>query len=162
MNIKDRFRELNNPLGVHPINWSNDDFKDLGRDTPLETCFRQMHEAGYVGTEVGHKYSQVADELRPLMNQHQLRLIGGWHSTYLATDDYEKEQLRFMQYLRFLKQMNASVVIVAECSNSIHGDESAPLKFGPSMLGLFEDQWEKVYQGLDKLSELGNIFDVLD
>jgi inosose dehydratase len=155
LNIKDRFRELNNPLGVHPINWSNDDFHDLGGDTPLETCFRQMHEAGYAGTEIGHKYPRAVDELAPLMKQYELRLIGGWHSTYLATAGFDEEKERFNEHLNFLKQMNASVVIVAECSNAIHSDESAPLKFGSAVDGLSEEQWEKVYRGLDKLSELG-------
>jgi len=154
LNIKDRFRELNNPLGVHPINWCNDDFRDLGGDTPLETCFRQMREAGYVGTEVGHKYPQSVDELSPLLKHNQLRLIGGWHSTYLASDDYEEERLRFIKYLHFLKQMNASVVIVAECTHSIHGDESTPLKFGSEVDDLTPELWERVYSGLEKLSKL--------
>jgi inosose dehydratase len=154
LNIKDRFRELNNPFGVHPINWSNDDFRDLGGNTPLETCFRQMHEAGYVGTEVGHKYPKDVDELGPLMKQNQLRLIGGWHSTFLATKEYDEEQQHFEKYLHFLKSMNASVVIVAECSYAIHSDESAPLKFEPEGIGLTTEEWERVYNGLEKLSRL--------
>lgn len=156
MNIKDRFRELNNPLGVHPINWSNDDFRDLGGDTPLATCFQQMHEAGYAGTEVGHKYPRAVDELGPLMKRHQLRLIGGWHSTFLATNDYAVEELNFLEYLGFLKAMNASVVIVAECSKAIHGDESTPLKFGSEIIDLTSEQWERVYAGLEKLSRLAD------
>ena len=154
MSTHEKFRELNNPLGVHPINWSNDDFRDLGGTTPLETCFQQMQEAGYVGTEVGHKYSQDPDELRPMMNRFQLRLIGGWHSTYLAEKEYEEEESSFLKYLHFLKSMDASVVVVAESSQAIHGDESAPLKFGPDLITISEDQWERVYQGLDKLSDL--------
>jgi inosose dehydratase len=154
LNIHDRFRELNNPLGVHPINWSNDDFKDLGRDTPLETCFRQMHEAGYHGTEVGNKYPRDVNVLGPLMKEHQLRLIGGWHSTYLAANDFDQEKKSFAEYLHFLKLMNASVVIVAECSKAIHSDESAPLRFGKEVIDLTSQEWERVYQGLDKLSEL--------
>ena len=29
---------LNVKIGAQPINWSNDDFHDLGGNTPLETC----------------------------------------------------------------------------------------------------------------------------
>ena len=153
--MKERFRELNNPLGVHPINWSNDDFKDLGGDIPLETCFQQMQEAGYNGTEVGNKYPKDPVELSALMQQYQLRLIGGWHSTYLAETDFAVEEKRFLQFLNFLKAMDASVIIVAECSHAVHGDESAPLRFGPDKIDILEDQWEKVYEGLDKLARLG-------
>jgi inosose dehydratase len=152
--MHDKFQELKNPLGVHPINWSNDDFKDLGGNTPLETCFKEMHEAGYAGTEVGNKYPRDPALLKPLMDRHQLRLIGGWHSTYLAGKAYEEEEQHLLEYLHFLKSMNASVVILAECSNAIHGDESAPLKFGSDSIDLSQDQWQRVYDGLDKLSEL--------
>ena len=77
---------------MHPINWSNDDFRDLGETTPLEACFQQMQEAGYVGTEVGHKYPDDPNLLRPMMDKFQLRLIGGWHSTYLAENEFEEEE----------------------------------------------------------------------
>lgn len=138
---------------MHPINWSNDDFRDLGGDTPLEACFQQMHAAGYSGTELGHKYPMDVDVLRPLMIKNQLQLIGGWHSVYLATNDYVDEKRRFEEYLNFLRQMNASVVIVAECSCSIHSDESAPLKFGTNVQDFTEGQWERVYHGLEKLGK---------
>lgn len=152
--MHDRYQELKNPLGVHPINWSNDDFQDLGGHIPLESCFADMQAAGYAGTEVGNKYPKNPDELRPLMDQHQLRLIGGWHSTYFGEKSYEEEEASFLTYLNFLKAMDASVVILAECTNAIHGDESQPLRFGDELINLSEEQWRLVYQGLDRLSEL--------
>lgn len=152
--MRDKFRELQNPLGVHPINWSNDDFQDLGGHIPLESCFADMQEAGYTGTEVGNKYSKNPDELRPLMDAHHLRLVGGWHSTYFGENPYKEEEASFLKYLNFLKAMNASVVILAECSNAIHGDEAQPLKFGDDLIDLSGEQWQRVYQGLDRLSEL--------
>ncbi len=154
MNNRDKFRELSNPLGVHPINWSNDDFKDLGADTSVEKCFQQMHEAGFVGTEVGNKYPKEPHKLRALMKPYRLRLIGGWHSTLLAYNAYPDEETRLLEYLDFLKAMDASVVVLAECSNAIHGDESKSLVFEDEAIGLSEDQWQRVFQGLDKLSEL--------
>jgi len=154
LNNRDRIQELNNPLGVHPINWSNDDFKDLGTDTPVETCFQQMREAGFAGAEVGSKYPKDPDKLKALMEAYRLRLIGGWHSVYLAENAFPDEKQRFIEYLNFLKAMDASVVILAECSNAIHGDESQSLVFEPEAIRLSEDQWQRVYQGLDELSEL--------
>ena len=50
--------------------------------------------------------------------------------------------------------MGASVVVLAECSNAIHGDESKSLVFEGEAIGLSNEQWQRVYQGLDKLSEL--------
>ncbi len=150
----DKFKELKNPLGVHPINWSNDDFKDLGGDIPVETSLQQMKEAGFAGTEVGNKYPKEPDDLKRLMEPNQLRLIGGWHSTYLADGNFSIEEQRFLDYLGFLKEMGASVIILAECSQSIHGDESKPLEFEPNEIELREEQWQRIYDGLDLLSEI--------
>ena len=88
------------------------------------------------------------------MEPHGLRLIGGWHSTHLAENPYPDEERRFLEYLDFLKAMDASVVVLAECSNAIHGDESKSLVFEGEAIGLSNEQWQRVYQGLDKLSEL--------
>ncbi|MDG2168344.1 MAG: myo-inosose-2 dehydratase [Opitutales bacterium] len=150
----EKFRELKNPLGIHPINWSNDDFQDLGGDIPLEACFADMQAAGFDGTEVGNKYPKNPDDLRPIMDAHQLRLVGGWHSTYFGDNSYEEEEASFLSYLNFLKAMDASVVILAECSNAIHGDESQPLRFEGDLINLTDAQWKNVYEGLDRLSEL--------
>ena len=154
MNYRDKFRQLNNPLGIHPINWSNDDFKDLGADTPVEKCFQQMYEAGFAGAEVGNKYPKDPHKLNALMEPYRLRLIGGWHSTLLAEHPYPDEERRLLEYLDFLKAMDASVIVLAECSNAIHGDESQSLVFEGEAIGLSEDQWQRVYKGLDKLSQL--------
>ena len=43
-------------IGANPIGWSNDDLKEIGGDTPLETCLAQAREAGFTGMELGHKF----------------------------------------------------------------------------------------------------------
>ena len=42
------------PVGANPIIWSNDDFADLNGDLPLEVILREMRDAGYAGSELGH------------------------------------------------------------------------------------------------------------
>ena len=59
------------PIGIQPINWSNDDFHELGGDIPLEVCLEQMQQAGYEGTELGHKFP-TDDSLAPLLKSHGL------------------------------------------------------------------------------------------
>ena len=34
-------------IGANPIGWSNDDMRDIGGDTPLETCLAEAKEAGF-------------------------------------------------------------------------------------------------------------------
>jgi len=39
-------------LGANPIIWSNDDLRELGGDTPLETCLGEAREIGFEGMEL--------------------------------------------------------------------------------------------------------------
>jgi sugar phosphate isomerase/epimerase len=47
-------------FGVNPIGWSNDDLRELGGKTPLETCLKEAKQAGYDGIELGHKFPREA------------------------------------------------------------------------------------------------------
>jgi hypothetical protein len=38
------------------IGWSNDDLRELGGATPLETCLSEARAAGFEGMELGHKF----------------------------------------------------------------------------------------------------------
>src|SRR6202051_3263393 len=43
-------------IGANPIGWSNDDMRELGGDTPLETCLAEAGQVGFEGMELGHKF----------------------------------------------------------------------------------------------------------
>src|SRR5215207_6540354 len=45
-------------VGAQPINWCNDDFRDLGASISLDQCLAEMREAGYEGTELGHRFPE--------------------------------------------------------------------------------------------------------
>src|SRR4051812_26983307 len=100
-------------IAAQPIIWSNDDFHDLGGSTPLETCLGEMREAGYVGTELGHKFPKDARQLKPILSHFGLELVSGWHSTYLASRDFKSERADYLAHLNFLNDMGCSVVIAA-------------------------------------------------
>jgi inosose dehydratase len=140
-------------VGVQPINWINDDFRDLGAGTTLEQCLSEMKEAGYEGTELGHRFPADGAAIRALLARFDLSLASGWHSTYLASRSYEEEEQRFDQHLRRLKEAGSELVIVAECTRAIHGDGKAPLSFGPGRVLLATDEQRRVYEGLDRLAQ---------
>ena len=47
-------------FGISPISWSNDDMQDLGGETSLESCLKDVMELGFDGTELGHKFPRDA------------------------------------------------------------------------------------------------------
>ena len=142
-------------VGANPIVWSNDDFADLAGDVPLDTILREMREAGFAGSELGHAYPRTAPELAAALGAHDLRLVSGWHSTYLASNPLAEEAKKFGVHLKLLKTLGARVAIVAECTRCIHGDRHAPLSFSEKgKPHLTEAEWAKFIAGLKHLADL--------
>ena len=145
-------------LGVAPINWSNDDLPELGGDIPLERCLSEMQEAGYEGTELGHKFPTKSSILKPLLSKYGLVLASMWHSTYFVeNNDLEGELSGIKEKLEFLSAMGAGVINLAECSGSVHGDRNKPLSSKP----VFSDrEWDRLIMGLKKAGELCDSYEI--
>lgn len=120
-------------LGTNPIAWSNDDLRALGGATPLETCLTEAREAGFTGIELGHKFPREAGPLKAILGQHDIALVSGWYSSELLVRDAAAELLAIRPHLDLLKAMGCSVLIFAETSNAIHGDQSKPLSARPKL-----------------------------
>jgi inosose dehydratase len=147
--------------GANPIIWSNDDFGDLAGDVPLDTILGEMRAAGYSGSELGHAYPRTPAALADALGRHGLRLVSGWHSTYLASRDRASEEASFRTHLNLLKTLGARVAIAAECTRSIHGESGMPLGFGGAATPrLTRAEWPKLVAGLKRLSELAAAEDI--
>ncbi len=118
-------------LGINPIGWSNDDLHHLGGETSLETCLTETKLAGYDGIELGHKFPRDAATLRPVMQRHGLDIVSGWYSCALLERDAAAELVAMRDHLTLLKAMGCGVFIMAECSNSIHGNQAIALADRP-------------------------------
>ena len=118
-------------IGINPIGWSNDDLRELGGEIPLETCLGEARGAGFTGIELGHKFPRTAARLRPILEAHDIGLVGGWYSTGLLSRDVRAEIVAARDHLDLLRDMGCSVYIIAETTNAIHGDISAPLSKSP-------------------------------
>ncbi len=120
-------------IGINPIGWSNDDMRELGGHISLETCLGEARGAGFSGIELGHKFPRAADQLRPILEAHDIGLVGGWYSTKLVSRDVQAEIIAAHDHLGLLRDMGCSVYIIAESANAIHGDKAAPLSKSPRL-----------------------------
>lgn len=154
MQLREKFRELRNPVGTQPIAWSNDDFPELGGSTSLEQCLGEMRTAGYAGTELGRKFPRTPPALRAALGPHDLRLISGWHSTHLATRNLGEERDAFLRHLDLLRSCGASVVIVAECSHRTYPQPDQPLDFTSGTPALTAGEWQALCHGLTEFAAL--------
>lgn len=142
-------------VGANPIIWSNDDFNELAGDVPLDTILSEMRAAGFAGSELGHAYPRTAVELNDALSRHQLRLVSGWHSTFLASHDLAAEETSFLKHLTLLKQLGARVVIIAECTRCIHGERDTALGYGDhDRPRLSDTEWQRLVAGANRLIEL--------
>lgn len=120
-------------LGTNPIAWSNDDLRSLGGATALETCLTEARQAGFTGIELGHKFPREAAPLKAVLAAHDLSLVSGWYSCELLVRDADAEIAAIQDHLKLLKALGCSVLIFAETSNAIHGDQSKPLSARPKL-----------------------------
>jgi inosose dehydratase len=136
-------------FGVSPIAWINDDLPELGGETPVETVLRDAHALGFEGIELGGKFSRDPVRLGTQLSSHELALIGGWWSAALLVRSVEEEIEALQPHLQLLEALGSSVFIIAECSNTVHGDRRRPLSATPR---LPERQWPAFGERLSALA----------
>ncbi|PLY38617.1 myo-inosose-2 dehydratase [Pectobacterium carotovorum] len=125
-------------LGINPLTWTNDDLPSLGVDTPLETCLSEGRQAGFAGFELGNKFPRQASVLGPILQAHDLRLVSGWYSGELLTRSVEEEIEAVQGHLALLRDLGATVLVFAEVTGAIHGDQQKPVHLRPRFP---EDRW---------------------
>jgi inosose dehydratase len=125
-------------LATNPIGWSNDDLRELGGETPLETCLSEARLAGFTGIELGHKFPRDATILGPILTRHGLLPVSGWYSANLLERDTAEELAAMGSHLALLRDLGCEVLILAETSNAIHTDRASPLSRRSVMT---DEQW---------------------
>jgi myo-inosose-2 dehydratase len=143
-------------LGISPIGWSNDDLPELGGDTPLDTCLAEAWLAGYEGIELGNKFPRDPAVLRPILERFYLALISGWYSGRLLERSVREEIAAIEPHRALLAAMGCSILVYAETSGSIAGDQPRPLSSRPQVgAGDWRDFGARLTELADHLSGRG-------
>jgi inosose dehydratase len=137
-------------IGINPITWSNDDVPELGGDTPLATCLSEIRASGYLGTELGGKYPRRAEELAPLLADHDLSLVSGWWDGRLLERGVQAEFEAVLPHLTLLRDLGAGLVVYADTSNGRHDGIWQPISKRPQ---LADDEWKAYGAKLTELAE---------
>ena len=118
-------------LGANPIIWSNDDLRELGADTSLETCLAQARQIGFSGMELGHKFPREPAALAAALRPFALACVSGWYSAHLLEHDARAELAQLGPHLELLRALGSDVLVFAEVSGAVHGDLERPLSQRP-------------------------------
>ncbi|WP_279051130.1 myo-inosose-2 dehydratase [Cedecea davisae] len=136
-------------LGINPLTWTNDDLPSLGADTPLETCLSEGKEAGFEGFELGNKFPREAGILGPILRKHDLKLVSGWYSGRLLERSVEQEIEAVQPHLTLLRELGAKVLVFAEVSHCIHGEQQTPVHLRPRFPA---ERWEEYGEKLTEFA----------
>ena len=120
-------------FGANPIIWSNDDLRELGAATSLETCLGEARQIGFEGMELGHKFPRDARELAAILARFGLACISGWYSSGLLARHAAAELTHLRAHLDLLKAVGSTVLVFADTSGAIHGDPRRPLAQRPQL-----------------------------
>src|SRR5262249_12380272 len=120
-------------IGANPIIWSNDDLRELGGETPLETCLAQARDVGFAGMELGHKFPREPEALAAVLARFQLACVSGWYSAQLRARDAHAELGALRPHLELLRAVGSSVLVFADVSGAVHGDLTRPLSGRPQL-----------------------------
>lgn len=147
-------------VGTAPINWNNDDLRDLRPEMPFEAVLDAMVDTGYSGTEIGYNYPDDTAVLGRALAARDLELSGAYHWVRLADPEadraFEIEQALHMA--RRLRALEARTLIVAD---RLTPERSAVAgrAGGPDAPQLTDAGWTLLVDGLHdlaaQLAELG-------
>jgi len=138
-------------IGANPICWSNDDMVEIGGDISLEQCLSEAREIGLEGMEKGNKFPNTAPELKAKLAEYGLVFISGWYSTFLLERDADAEFAAAQADLKLRKDAGARLLIVCECTRTVHGAKSAPLSSRPVLTAV---EWAVFLPRMTRFAEL--------
>ena len=115
-------------LGIAPIAWSNDDLPELGGDTPLEVCLSDARRAGFSGIETGGKFPTTSAKLKPILQEHSLRLCGGWYCGTILDNEFAAEQDQVWPQLELFRDLQAPCLVYGETAGTIQNQRTVPLQ----------------------------------
>ncbi|SON58118.1 Inosose dehydratase [Hartmannibacter diazotrophicus] len=138
-------------IGANPICWSNDDMIEIGGNISLEQCLSEASEIGIEGMELGNKFPKTAEALKSKLAEYGMVFISGWYSTFLLERDAEAEFEAAQEALALRKGAGAEVLIVCECTRTVHGVKEAPLSRRPVMT---DAEWDAFLPRMTRFAEL--------
>jgi inosose dehydratase len=112
-------------IGIQPTGWTNDDFPEIGNDTPYQVILDQTKQEKYEGGSTGHNYPTHLPSLLYSLKSRGLRIASTWFGTTFTTGvNFDASLTAFKQQIEFLKAVDAKDVVVAELANAVNQGRS--------------------------------------
>src|SRR5436305_1287541 len=103
-------------LGIQPTCWTNDDFQEIGDNTPYQVILDETAKAGFAGGSTGHNYPSHLKSLLKALERKKgnLRIAATWAGTSFTTGaDLDASFAAYTKQVAFLQDVGANDVVVA-------------------------------------------------
>jgi len=108
-------------FGIQPTCWTNDDFPEIGNDTPYQKILDETKKARYAGGSTGHNYPSHLPSLLEALRVNNLKIASTWAGTSFTTGvDADAALADFQAQVTFLKEVGARDVVVAELAGAVN------------------------------------------
>lgn len=139
--------------GIAAISWVNDDIPGLGDHYSLDHVLADMHDIGYVATEMGRTFPQDVETLKNQLCKHHMELASKFVGVLFSDPALREKELEdFRKWADFLKQMGCRFVITCEWGGSMHWDRRRPDE--QKLVPLQDNEWDSMVQGLHEAGRI--------
>jgi len=108
-------------IGIQPTGWTNDDFPEIGNDTPYQQILDETALAGFEGGSTGHNYPAHLPSLRHALATRKLGITSTWVGTsFTAPGGFERTMNYVQEQIAFLKAVGATDIVVAELAGAVN------------------------------------------
>ena len=143
-------------LGIQPTGWTNDDFPEIGNETPYQQILDETADAGFDGGSTGHNYpTHVPSLLKALRERGEkskprdLQIAATWAGTrFTDGTDLEASFREFTDQVAFLQAVGAKDVVVAEMTGAVNQARTKEVPTDRPILT--EPQWRLLCSQLDR------------
>jgi inosose dehydratase len=140
-------------IGIQPTGWTNDDFPEIGDETPYQQILDETAQTGYEGGSTGHNYPTHVPSLRYALEHKKLKITSTWVGTRFTVPDQFDATLSYVKgQIAFLRAIGARDIVVAELAGAVNQvRDKAVFDDRPRFN---EAQWFLLVRGLNEAGKL--------
>jgi inosose dehydratase len=140
-------------IGIQPTCWTNDDFSEIGDDTPYQQILDDTAAAGYQGGSTGHNYPSHRPSLIVELQRRSLGITSTWVGTrFTAPGEYDATLDEVRRQIAYLKAVGASDIVVAELAGAVNQVRTKSVLTDRPIFN--EAQWFLLTRGLNEAGRL--------
>jgi inosose dehydratase len=142
-------------IGIQPTGWTNDDFQEIGNDTPYQQILDETRDTGFAGGSTGHNYPSHLPSLLHDLRTRGLGITSTWVGTeFTAPGRYDATIQMVRDQIAFLESVGATDIVVAELAAAVNQVRTKSVLTDRPIFN--EPQKYLLYKGLNEAGKMAS------